>query len=146
MKASASRALAAAADYHGKVAAVVAASAVPGADGAKISVHLGEQPTSLEPAAQIDDESERQKAVEQNDNDGAVYDDPWYGAPEWARFKAQDSDGEWRWFEYKPSAGESGWVEPSPDGRVSCEEATCDPNPNWRDTLIERPVGQDPQE
>lgn len=91
-----------------------------------------------EPAAQIDDESDRQKAVEQNGNDGAVYEDPWYGAPEWARFKAQDSDGEWRWFEGKPTPGSWRWHDYADDS-IAMHAAPGEPNPNWRDTLIERP-------
>lgn len=100
-----------------------------------------------EPAAQIDDESDRQQAVAQNGNDGIVYDDPWYGAPEWARFKAQDASGDWFWYSHKPVDSGSGWV-----CDEAHEDATWDyaresePDPNWRDTLIERPVGQDPQE
>ena len=95
-----------------------------------------------EPAAQIDDESDRQKAVEQNGNDGAVYDDPWYGAPEWARFKAQDKPGEWYWFDNKPEPHSVTW---DTGGNYAFAHDGAH-NPNWRDTLIERPVGQDPQE
>lgn len=99
----------------------------------------------LEPATQIDDESDRQKAVQQSGNDGAVYDDPWYGAPEWARFKAQDSDGEWRWFEGKPTQGNHRWHNFADNSRVDTAGWKAR-TPNWRDTLLERPVGQDPQE
>lgn len=89
-----------------------------------------------EPATQIDDTSDRQQAVQQNDNDGAVYDDPWYGAPEWARFKAQDYDGTWYWFKAKPELQSGIWhsedlYQYAYDGPHS--------NPDWRDTLIERP-------
>lgn len=93
-----------------------------------------------EPAAQIDDESDRQQAVEQNGNDGAVYDDPWYGAPEWARFKAQDQDGEWRWFGGKPTLGTHRWynfADNSKDDSACWKAAT----PTWRETLIERTSG-----
>ena len=90
-----------------------------------------------EPAAHIDDESDRQKAVEQNGNDGAVYDDPWYGAPGWAKYKAQDEDGEWRWYSHLPEAGEERWHDVALSGRAA--HAHDDhPNPNWRDTLISR--------
>lgn len=92
-----------------------------------------------EPAAQIDDESDRQKAVEQNGNDGAVYEDPWYGAPEWARFKAQDDDGEWFFFSHKPTPYNGVWKR-SDDLDDMCEPSTISqPATNWRDTLIERP-------
>lgn len=96
----------------------------------------------LEPAAQIDDESDRQKAVEQNGNDGAVYEDPWYGAPEWARFKAQDDDGEWFFYSHKPEAREYGvWARSHERGNDCMLVAAGEPNPNWRDTLIERTSG-----
>ena len=76
-----------------------------------------------EPAAHIDDESTR--------------DDPWYGAPEWAKYKAQDGDGEWRWYSHLPEAGEERWHDVAMPGRAAhaCEDH---PNPNWRDTLISR--------
>ena len=90
-----------------------------------------------EPAADIDDESDRQKAVEQNGNDGAVYDDPWYGAPEWAKYKAQDEDGEWRWYSHLPEAGEERWHDVAIPGRAAHAHEDH-PNPNWRDTLISR--------
>lgn len=91
-----------------------------------------------EPAAQIDDESDRQKAVEQNGNDGAVYDDPWYGAPEWARYKAQDEDGRWWWYECRPSEDclVSGWTRDH--GRYTRTTTTLAHTTNWRDTLISR--------
>lgn len=94
-----------------------------------------------EPAAQIDDESDRQKAVEQNGNDGAVYDDPWYGAPEWARFKAQDENGAWWWYSHLPEADEECWHDVALDGRAALAggyNPNPNPNPNWRDTLISR--------
>lgn len=95
---------------------------------------------SVEPAAQIDDESDRQKAVEQNGNDGAVYEDPWYGAPEWAKFKAQDEDGQWHWYEQPVTQDSNQWLEQDAEGRIERYKADK-PNPNWRDTLIERTSG-----
>lgn len=98
---------------------------------------------SGEPAAQIDDESDRQKAVEQNGNDGAVYDDPWYGAPEWARFKAQDKDGSWCWYDARPVLLNDKWAckRGVSDSKWSDIKEHLEPvhNTNWRDTLIERP-------
>lgn len=94
-------------------------------------------PRTVEPAAEIDDESDRQKAVEQNGNDGAVYEDPWYGAPDWAKYKAQDEDGEWRWYSHEPEAGEERWHDIAFDGRAA-HAGESNPNPNWRDTLISR--------
>lgn len=92
---------------------------------------------SVEPATQIDDESDRQKAVEQNGNDGAVYDDPWYDAPEWAKYKAQDEDGEWRWYSHAPRADDERWLGLALLGRAA-HAGISNPNPNWRDTLISR--------
>lgn len=103
-----------------------------------------------EPAAQIDDESDRQQAVQQNGSDDTVYDDPWYDAPEWARFKAQDQSGEWWWYEDRPDRSARMWVAvaeevPGSAGGAMVAAAGAQ-NPNWRDTLIERTSGQDPQE
>lgn len=89
-----------------------------------------------EPAAHIDDESDRQKAVEQNGNDGAVYDDPWYGAPEWAKYKAQDSDGTWWWYDEKPEQQETCWGNVGAEAKPVAGQVF--PNPSWRDTLISR--------
>lgn len=94
-----------------------------------------------EPAAQIDDESDRQKAVEQNGNDGAVYDDPWYGAPEWANYKAQDADGTWCWCSANPVAMTVRWVcgqEGNSTWKRDKLATDTNPNPDWRDTLISR--------
>lgn len=113
-----------------------------------VSLHAAVGVALEEPAAQIDDESDRQKAVEQNGNDGAVYDDPWYGAPEWARFKAQDEDGQWWYFSSRPVTTKDTWVQ-GDDIDVADNfqfDRHAEPNPNWRDTLIERTSGQDPQE
>lgn len=33
----------------------------------------------------------------------------WKDAPEWARYLAQDKDGEWIWFEYEPIKEVEGW-------------------------------------
>ena len=91
---------------------------------------------AAEPAADIDDESDRQKAVEQNGNDGAVYDDPWYGAPAWAKYKAQDAGGAWYWYDTLPTKLKFSWN--SKGGRSAPVSGPVSPNPNWRDTLISR--------
>lgn len=57
-----------------------------------------------EPAAAMDDDSARMQAIGQNGNDGEHYDEPWAGAPDWAKYKAQDEDGEWRWYSNRPGA------------------------------------------
>lgn len=89
-----------------------------------------------ETAAQIDDESDRQKAVEQNGNDGAVYEDPWYGAPEWATHKAQDDTGAWWWYDEKPERLKTCWA--GVGDKAEPVAGQVFPNPNWRDTLISR--------
>jgi hypothetical protein len=33
----------------------------------------------------------------------------WSQAPEWARYLAQDKDGEWYWFEYEPEPKAGYW-------------------------------------
>jgi hypothetical protein len=65
------------------------------------------QQNVFEPASEIDDESDRQKAIEQNGNTGEHYAElekleRWKGAPEWAKWTAQDANGQWWWYERKP--------------------------------------------
>jgi hypothetical protein len=113
----------------------------PGCGVEPLAVHQPGCPIALEseePAAAIDDDSTRRQAIDQNGNDGAVYEDPWYGAPEWARFKAQDADGRWWWYDVEPYQLRNLWVSEG-DNRETALAQSADPNPNWRDTLIERP-------
>jgi hypothetical protein len=57
----------------------------------------------------------------------------WSTAPDFARYLAQDEDGEWSWFSHKPNEGHAAWW--------SCEGECCHAGiSNWRDTLEERPV------
>ena len=65
----------------------------------------------------------------------------WDNAPKWAYWAAQDADGEWWWYEGKPYIGEKDelWLydyAPSYDADLMCQ---TEPNPNWRDTLTEKP-------
>jgi hypothetical protein len=91
-----------------------------------------------EPAAEIDDDSPRQQAVQQNGNDGAVYDDHWFGAPEWAKYKAQDADGEWFFYSHLPVLQDGLWAR-TRACIGQCEFYRADnPDPHWRDTLITR--------
>lgn len=59
-------------------------------------------------------------------------------APEWANWKAQDSDGQWYWHMYRPSVTEDkGW-----DHGTKCKIACLGKIPashDWRETLQERP-------
>ena len=63
-------------------------------------------------------------------------------APEWARWKAQDGDGEWWWYQHKPYIEVDVWVEKTPRGIVN--EVSVGKIPaghEWRKTL--KPVNQD---
>ena len=96
-----------------------------------------------EPAAAMDDDSARMQAIGQNGEMAeevyAAVDaaDPWAGAPDWAKYKAQDADGEWRWYSSRPGArvATGYWVVSK--GRIDTSGGN-EPNPNWRDTLITR--------
>lgn len=91
---------------------------------------------SVEPASLIDDESPRADAIGQNGNTGEHYDDPWAGAPEWAKYKAQDEDGEWFWFELVPRRTKTHvWI--SEAGGLELA-SYGEPSPDWRTTLISR--------
>jgi len=59
----------------------------------------------------------------------------WSTAPEWARYLAQDEDGEWCWFQNKPNEGHAAWW-------FSGGECCCASISDWRDTLEERPVNE----
>lgn len=110
-------------------------------EAAEISEALARQVsagTIVEPAAAMDDDSPRMQAIGQNGNDGEHYDDPFAGAPEWAKYKAQDEGGDWYWYEVPTRPGVSGWCENvGYDGRIQHAYAG-EPDPNWRDTLITR--------
>jgi hypothetical protein len=93
---------------------------------------------SEEPATAIDDDSPRRQAIDQNGNDGAVYEDPWYGAPEWAKYKAQDADGNWYWYSHRPRQGGFMWEKTDDCEQCERESLGTFSVSNWRDTLIER--------
>ena len=76
----------------------------------------------VEPATQIEDES--------------VYEDPWYGAPDWATYKAQDEDGGWWWYDEKPEQLKTCWG--SVGNNAETVPGQVFPSPNWRETLISR--------
>jgi len=54
--------------------------------------------------------------------------------PPWANYLAQDNDGVWFWYATKPIARTSVWL-----SKEECCTAFVN-NPNWRNTLEERPV------
>lgn len=111
---------------------------------------LGNTPADLhakqaeeEPAAAIDDDSARMQSIGQNGEMAeevyAAVDaaDPFAGAPDWAKYKAQDMNGQWYWYECAVYSSGSQWVEADKNGRLD-EAEGGEPNPNWRDTLITR--------
>ena len=70
--------------------------------------------------------------------ESAPKDDPFAGAPEWAKYKAQDADGDWYWYKNRPEQTDGIWM--AEDGLHDRELRTHIINPNWRETLIERPT------
>ena len=63
--------------------------------------------------------------------------DPWYDAPDWAKYKAQDDTGAWWWYEEKPEQFKNCWG--GVGNRSEAMPTTVRrPSPNWRDTLISR--------
>lgn len=71
-----------------------------------------------------------------------VAEDPFAGAPEWAKYKAQDEDGDWYWYSGKPKHNrhQGFWLRGDAGEDSSDFASQGVPNPNWRDTLIERPT------
>ena len=103
------------------------------------------KPLPLEPAAGIDDESDRASAIGQNGNDGLHYDadnPSWDDAPDWAMWLAQDSNGEWNWFECPiyADADDAEWYEQKGfNGRIEGAGESDERNENWSKTLQARP-------
>ena len=58
-------------------------------------------PTDVEIASAIDDDSERMQAIRQNRNGGEHYADPWAEAPDWAKY-ASCRSGKWIYYEFRP--------------------------------------------
>jgi len=56
--------------------------------------------------------------------------------PDWAKWKAQDANGLWHVFEDKPDF-DIGYYEWYTFGSPMLRIGEGDPNPNWRDTLVE---------
>lgn len=101
----------------------------------------------VEPAAAIDDDSERQLRIQQSGEmaeevyaaiDGAP---SWDEAPEWANYLCQDQDGTFCFFEGMPEPEEesSVWMESETPGRVYVISRGAPCNKNWRNTLQRRP-------
>lgn len=61
----------------------------------------------------------------------------WNDAPDWAKYLAQDFNGDWYWFENEPQT-DSDWREwECADG--NCEIAFTTKNEKWFTTLEARP-------
>jgi hypothetical protein len=65
----------------------------------------------------------------------------WDEAPEWANYLAQDYNGEWYWYNAKPTYNPylTHWFLTYPYGGTKRQLYVPDPNPNWKDTLEEKP-------
>lgn len=63
----------------------------------------------------------------------------WVDAPEWAKWLAQDSDGEWFWYSARPHCLEhkAGWIEEA-GSFTQWARKTSIYNP-WQQTLERRP-------
>lgn len=74
-----------------------------------------------------------------------VFKSVWDDAPDWANWRAQDAGGEWWWFSNRPSQIPHREEWNVYTGDISFHQ--CDtPNPNWRDTLQERPRKQNSED
>jgi hypothetical protein len=58
----------------------------------------------------------------------------WKDAPEWANYRAMDSNGEWFWYECSPRGGFKSWLVSEGDRTYAGRE------PYWRGTKEARPV------
>lgn len=61
----------------------------------------------------------------------------WNDAPEWAQWVAQAKGGNWFWFKNKPEAMTTAWAY---DGEQIELAFRGQKNPNWRETLEQRPI------
>ena len=114
------------------------------------------EPTDVEIASAIDDDSERMQIIGQSGEMASeVYAavdampkwqgvPEWAGAPEWAEWLAMDSNGEWYWYErqirasklrgtWEYGSGMSGAIQ-------SAAYSPDDDRPDWRSSLQPRPV------
>ncbi|WNV50635.1 hypothetical protein [Pseudomonas phage Rollin] len=108
-------------------------------------------------AAHIDETPPQPRVVGMNPNLVALYDttvavesdaemhepalqpvDPFADAPEWAKYKAQDADGDWYWYEKRPEQCAGLWS--ANNGTHKRAQRSHAIAPAWRDTLIERPT------
>jgi len=62
----------------------------------------------------------------------------WAGAPEWARYLAQDGDGTWYWYGERPTVSALSRVW-SRSSSTSKQMRCLDNTEDWRKTLERRP-------
>ena len=58
----------------------------------------------------------------------------WKDAPEWANYRAMDSNGEWFWYECSPEGGLEVWLVSEGDYAHAGRDSS------WKETKEERPV------
>lgn len=58
--------------------------------------------------------------------------------PHWARWVAQDEDGQWWGYEVEPQEYERGWYENELGRRIRLKKTA--ENPKWRYSLVKLPV------
>lgn len=58
----------------------------------------------------------------------------WKDAPEWANYRAMDSNGEWFWYECPPRSGSKTWIVSGGDYTYAGRDSS------WKETKEERPV------
>lgn len=59
----------------------------------------------------------------------------WNDAPEWANYRAQDSDGQWKWFDIEPKEGDDYFTTSGYGNEASAQGFIK----NWQQTLEQRP-------
>lgn len=67
----------------------------------------------------------------------------WEDAPDWAQYLSQDADGSWCWFEIEPKKSKDLWERSDGNYYVFNSIRGRTYNPNWRDTLEQRPATDD---
>lgn len=62
----------------------------------------------------------------------------WAGAPEWAKYLAQDKNGDWYWYENAPDSEylQDSWVVGPDEGRFQEAMTAFE---SWKNSLEERP-------
>lgn len=83
-------------------------------------------------------DDDRIDVIGSNGPTGEHYADGWEDAPEWANWRAQNSNGEWNYFEREPEQGQGYWENNGGMGTVRRDGKGY--NADWRLTLQKRPI------